>query len=234
MDTEKAHCPDSPYMVNMVGEYSRELDILLSRSAPRKYRSGSVVFMQGEPGGRFYFIKKGRVMVTIVGRDGSEKIVAIQESNTFVGDTSLDRYPYPATAVAIQDSEIYAVEQAHFRLCVKSNPEVAFMILESVIRKARSTALQVGDLSLRTARGRVAHVLVKLSEEIGRKTEEGIVIQERMTHGTLAGLTGLARPTLTSLLNELERSNLISKTKNSYITIVDKERLVHAVDNIVD
>jgi CRP/FNR family transcriptional regulator len=150
-----------------------------------------------------------------------------------VGDTALDQYPYVATAVAIQESELYVIERTRFELCVKKYPEVAFMILDSVIRKARNAALQVGDLSLRNARGRVAHVLIKLSDEIGTETEQGIVIQKKITHETLAGLTGLARPTLTSVLNDLERAKVITK-KNHHVIITDKKKLLRAVDNILD
>lgn len=230
---EEGYCPDSSYMIDTVRKYQRELALLLSGSPIRRYQAGEVVFTQGETGHRFYFIKKGRVMITICGGDGAEKIMSIHDSNTFVGDTSLDQYPYAATAVTLQESELYVIERTHFEFCVKSYPEVAFMILESVIRKARNALLQVGDLSLRNARGRVAHTLIKLSDEIGTETDDGIVIQKKITHETLAGLTGLARPTLTSVLNDLERSNVITK-RNHHIIIIDKKRLSNMVDNILD
>jgi CRP/FNR family cyclic AMP-dependent transcriptional regulator len=222
---------DAPYMVGSVEKYSHELSLLLHGLKIRRYRSNEVIFRQGEVSDRFYFIKEGAVQVTMSGPDGAEKIVAIQESNTFSNDTCLDGYPSLATVVALEDSEVYVITKAHFESCVRSCPTVALMILESVIRKARVNAFQVGYLSLLNAKGRVAHVLLTLAHEIGTATEEGIVIGRRITHETLAGLTGLARPTLTSVLNDLERSKMI-KTKNRTMIIVDRQGLAGAVESM--
>ncbi len=229
----KARCSDSPYVLDTVSKYPRELEILLSGSTVKKYKSGEVIFAQGDVEDKFYFIRQGRVMAIISGGDGTEKIVAIHDINTFVGDTALDHHPYLSTSVAILDSELCVIEGEHFRSCVKKHPEVAFMVLESVIRKARNAAVQVGDLFLRSARGRVAHILLKLSDEIGTQTTQGIVLQRRITHETLAGLTGLARPTLTGVLNDLERANAITKKDRRVIIITDKKKLWQAVDDIV-
>lgn len=216
-------------MVGSPEKYSHELSRLLDGSKIRKYRANEVIFRKGEVSDRFYFIKKGAVQATMMGPDGAEKIAAIQERNTFANDTGLDGYPSLATVVALEDSEIYVITKAHFESCVRTCPTVALMILESVIRKARINAFQVGYLSLLNARGRVGHVLLALAHEIGTETEEGIVIGRRITHETLAGLTGLARPTLTSALNELERSKMI-KTRNHMVIIIDRQRLEEVVD----
>ena len=222
---------DSPYLVGDVEKYKHELSLLLEGSKIRKYRASEAIFRKGEVGDRFYFIKRGKVQVTMSGPDGAEKIVAIQEANTFSNDTCLDGYPSVATGVALEDSEIYEIEKAHFESCVKRCPTVALMVLESVIRKARTVAFQVGYLSLFKARGRVAHLLLVLAHEIGTETQEGIVLQRSLTHETLAGLTGLARPTLTSVLNDLERSKMI-KTRNHRVTIIDRQGLAGAAENI--
>jgi len=222
---------DAPYLVGSLEKYSHELSLLLDGSKIRKYRANEVIFRQGEVSDRFYFIKEGTVQVTISGPDGSEKIAAIQERNTFANDTGLDGYPSLATVVALEDSEIYVITKAHFESCVKACPTAAFMILESVIRKARVNAFQVGYLSLLNAKERVARVLLTLAHEIGTESEEGIVIGRRITHETLAGLTGLARPTLTSAINDLEKAKTI-KTKNRTMIIIDRQGLAEAAGNV--
>jgi CRP/FNR family transcriptional regulator, cyclic AMP receptor protein len=230
-EKDAGYLRDAPYMVGSVEKYSHELSLLLHGSKIRTYRANEVIFRQGEVSDRFYFIKEGTVQVTISGPDGAEKIAAIQERGTFSNDTSLDGYPSLATVVALEDSEIYVITKAHFESCVKTCPTVALMILESVIRKARINAFQVGYLSLLNAKGRVAQVLLTLAHEIGTESEEGIVIGRRITHETLAGLTGLARPTLTSALNDLERSKMI-KTRNRTMIIIDMQGLAEAMEKI--
>jgi CRP/FNR family cyclic AMP-dependent transcriptional regulator len=222
---------DSPYVVGRPGKYEKELSLLLSGLKVRTYHANEVVYTKGEVDRRFYFINSGKVQVTMSGPDGSEKIVAIHESNTFLGELGLDDYPNVATAVTLEESEIYLIKKSHFESCARRHPEVALMILESVIRKARNAAFQIGYLSLLNAKGRVAHMLLTLAHEIGTETEDGVVIGKRITHETLAGLTGLARPTLTSVLNDLERSRMI-KTRNRTVTIIDKQGLSDVVEKI--
>jgi CRP-like cAMP-binding protein len=52
-----------------------------------------------------------------------------------------------------------------------------------------------------------------------------------MTHETLAGLTGLARPTLSSVLSKLVGQGAIT-IKNHRLVILDKERLADIADDI--
>lgn len=222
---------DSPYVIGRPGKFEKELVLLLSGLKPRTYRANEVVYTKGEVDGRFYFIKRGKIQVTMSGPDGSEKIVAIHENDTFLGELALDGYPNVATAVTLEESELYVITKRHFELCARRHPEVALMILESVIRKARNAAFQIGYLSLLNAKGRVAHMLLTLAHEIGTETEEGVAIGKRITHETLAGLTGLARPTLTSVLKELERANLI-KTRMRTVILVDRQGLADVVESV--
>jgi len=228
---KKGYLLDSPYIVDTVSRYKNELGLLLSGATLRRYPPQSVIFRKGEVNDRFYFIKSGKVQVTMSGPDGAEKIVAIQESNTFSNEIGLDGYPSVATAVALEDSELYVIKKAHFQRCVRNNPSVALMILDSVIRKARNAAFQIGYLSLLNAKGRVAHMLLTLAHEIGTETDEGVAIGKRITHETLAGLTGLARPTLTSVLKELERAGLI-KTRQRTVILIDRPGLAELVESV--
>lgn len=222
---------DSPYVVGRPGKFEKELALLLSGLKPRRYREKELVYTKGEVDGRFYYINKGKIQVTMSGPDGSEKIVAIHENDTFLGELALDGYPNVATAVTLEDSELYVITKSHFEVCARRHPEVALMILESVIRKARNAAFQIGYLSLLNAKGRVAHMLLTLAHEIGTETEEGIVIGKRITHETLAGLSGLARPTLTSVLKDLERAGLI-KTRKRTIILADRQGLADVVESV--
>ena len=222
---------DSPYVIGRPGKYEKELSILLSGLKVRKYKAKEVLYTKGEVDRRFYFIKSGKIQMTMSGPDGSEKIVAIHESDTFLGELGLDDNPNVSTAVTLEESEIYLIKKSHFESCARRHPEVALMILESVIRKARNAAFQIGYLSLLNAKGRVAHMLITLAHEIGTETDEGVAIGKRITHETLAGLTGLARPTLTSVLKELERAKMI-KTRKRTLILVDKQGLADVVENV--
>jgi len=79
---------DSPYVTDNVGKFTDELKILLTISRVRRYQSGQIIYMQGEKSRHFYFVGQGRVKISIFRENGSEKILAIQEDNTFFGESA--------------------------------------------------------------------------------------------------------------------------------------------------
>lgn len=222
---------DSPYVTDNVGKFNDELKTLMTISRPRRYQSGQIIYMQGEKSRHFYFVGRGKVKVSIFRENGSEKILAIQEDNTFFGESAaFDRYPYFATATALEESDIHIFNIDDTEALLRDHPEVSMLIITAIIRKLRLLGLQVEDLSFLDAQKRVAHILLKLMHEVGELTSGGILIKKRITHEDLANITGLSRVTVTNVLNLLDRLKLITKGRLRY-TIVDRDKLESFVES---
>ncbi len=218
---------DSPWVSDNIGDYREELTKLLQSASLRHYKANHPVYIQGERSSHFYFLKKGKVKISVFREDGSEKILAIQEGNTFFGESSaFDDQPYFATATVLEKSEICVIDRKNFLAIVKEIPSIAVMMMSALIRKMRLLAFQVEDLSFLDAQKRVVHILLKLVNEFGMKREDGIFIQQRITHDDIARLTGLSRVTVTNTLNFLERLNVLKKRRCS-LTIVDLDKLTN-------
>ena len=54
-----------------------------------KYRKGQVVFSQGEPADAVFYIRKGKVKLTVVSEQGKEAVVAVLGTNGFFGEACL-------------------------------------------------------------------------------------------------------------------------------------------------
>ncbi len=80
--------PDSSYVIDHIGDFRKELSLLLAVGSRRMYQAGEIVYLQGEMSKAFYFLHKGKVKVSILREDGSEKTLAIQEGNTFFGESA--------------------------------------------------------------------------------------------------------------------------------------------------
>ncbi len=224
--------PNSPYVVDNVGGFREELDVLLSISKTRNYGKGEIVYLQGERSRFFYFVKAGKIKVSIFRADGSEKILAIQEHNTFFGESAaFDRYPYFATATALEPSQLQVIEINDAEGLIRKHPQVSFLIITAIIRKLRLLGLQVEDLSFLDAQKRTANILLKLGVEVGQNTIDGLMIRKKVTHEDIANLTGLSRVTVTNVLNHLQRLHIIKKGRLT-ITITDKGRLESFLDEV--
>jgi CRP/FNR family transcriptional regulator len=58
-----------------------------------------------------------------------------------------------------------------------------------------------------------------LSNEYGEETPEGVTLKVKLTHQSVADMTGLARETVTRVLDRWQREGEISILKNRYICL---------------
>jgi CRP/FNR family transcriptional regulator len=217
--------PNSPYVTWDPKEFEKEIALLLAVSSGRNYQNGEMIYLQGEKSRAFFFVRKGKVKVSILKEDGSEKILAIQEENTFFGeDAAFDGHPYFATAVSVGDSEIDIIPVDRARAVIRENPDVAFLVIARIIRKVRLLGFQVEALAFLDAQKRIAHIIAKLISEVGEPSPDGIVIRKGITHEDLANLTGLSRVRVTTILNNIEKAGIITK-KRLVLTVTDPDKL---------
>jgi CRP/FNR family transcriptional regulator, cyclic AMP receptor protein len=217
--------PNSPYVTWDPKDFEKEISLLLSVSSSRSYGEGEMIYLQGETSRSFFFVKKGKVKISILKEDGSEKILAIQEENTFFGESAaFDRHPYFATAAALEESQINVIPVERAEALIMEHPEVAFVVIRRIIRKLRLLGFQVEDSAFLDAQKRIAHIIIKLSTEVGKPCPEGITIQRGITHEDWASMTGLSRVRVTTILNNFERAKIITKRRLA-LTVIDPEKL---------
>jgi CRP/FNR family transcriptional regulator, cyclic AMP receptor protein len=223
---------DSPYVVWDPKGFEQELGQLLAVSTTKTYREGEIIYLQGEVSKDFFFIHKGKVKVSILKEDGSEKILSIQEDNTFFGEyAAFDRQPHFATAVALEKSTIGRIPIEQAESVMEVHPKVSLLIINRIVRKFRSLGFQVEGLAFLDAQRRIARILVSLAAEVGEQDAEGVTIQKGITHEDLANLTGLSRVRVTTILNNFERADIIRK-KRGILTIIDSVKLQDLLDGV--
>ncbi|WP_246096674.1 IS630 family transposase [Paenibacillus sinopodophylli] len=67
----------------------------------------------------------------------------------------------------------------------------------------------ITDLTILDVRTRIARMLLRLTQQHGVPSDEGVLIDLKLTHQHLADMTGTARETVTKLLLELQNERLI-------------------------
>ena len=80
----------------------------------REYRSNEVVFSQGDPADAVFYIRTGKVKLTVVSTRGKEAIIGVLERGSFFGEGCLAAQPLRmSTASAIQPTSIVRVSKIH-------------------------------------------------------------------------------------------------------------------------
>lgn len=191
----------------------------------RKYKKGMVIFVEGEPGDALYFVRKGVVKLTKTMEDGREQILHyVKEGEIFAEVLLFDNGPFPATAQVAEDAEIGIIHNQSIENFLRQHPHLTLQILKVMSKRLRHAQAQIQNLALNNALGRLINTLLKLAQEYGEKTPEGLKINLALGQQDLANMIGSSRETVTRFLSELKKQQIIKINRQS-ITILDLNRL---------
>jgi len=223
---------DSPW-VNYDGTGTmREKFMLLG--TPRFFSKGALVYQQGEYTKEFYYLAKGKVKISILGEDGTEKIIAFQEEGTLFGASSpFDKGPYLETAQVIAPSKIYVINVSKILQAIQMDPSIALCIIRACARRIRLLTSEIQRLSFLNAKTHIAQVLAQVIISHGRATDRGKKLEIHLTHQELADIVSVERSTVTRVLNEFRKMGIVEKDKWELI-VVDEDKLKQIADGKVN
>lgn len=202
-----------------------ELKKIADLAITKRYRKNMYIFLEGEPGTAFYFVKSGTIKLFQVLEDGREKILHfVREGDIFAEVVLFDGGPYPATAQTIEDTEVGCIINEDMEELLRRNGEMAVKILKVMSRRLRQAQNHIRDLALKGAYGRLASALLNLAEEYGKDKGGNVLIDLGLSQQELANLIGTSRETVARILSEFRRLGAIRIDKQR-ITIVDPEQL---------
>lgn len=109
----------------------------------RVYRQGAVIFREGEPGDRMYFILEGSVRITRsrgpAGEAGANKgkiTLATLGAGEFFGEMSVfTGQPRSGTAEALTEVKLLALNRQEAEIVIKARPELAMRLIETLCRR---------------------------------------------------------------------------------------------------
>jgi len=199
---------------------------LFSNTTPVRLKADEVLFLAGDAGDGCYRVEDGLLKVTMVSRAGTERILAFLGSGAIVGELSLiDGLPRSASVVAVRPAQLSFLSRAAFEEFANKNPEVYRSLLTLIAARLRETDATVAAASFLPLRGRVACTLLELAQEFGHDVGAGrIVIRQKIAQSDLAAMAGIARESVSRILNDWTRCKLVSRL-SGYYCIENKAQL---------
>lgn len=217
---------DSPWVESM---YSR-FDSYLHLAQCRLYRPGEVIYWQGDLPKGIYYLAKGRIRMSVLLEDGTEKTLAIHNAPAHFGESSAcERQPHFTTVTAVADTQTYLFSIEKLLHIAKEEPQVFLDLMRGMARKMRLLTMQVETLTLLRAEQRLAYMLTKLVNNHGTPAQPGRLLNLPLTHQELAGMAGTSRVTVTLIMNQWARQGIVSQGSRRRIRILDEGKLHQCV-----
>ena len=192
----------------------RELGSIAAVAKVRRYAKDDVVFHADESGDVFCLIKEGTVKITMISPEGKEIILSMIGPGEFFGEMSLlDDAPRSATVIATEALELVTIWRNDFLQILQENFSITRKVLAELSRRLRNESLATMDVY-----GRLARFFLDLAAENGKSLDNGYVAVTRPTHQAIANTIGTSRETVSRLIHDLMRQNLLlSEGKTIYL-----------------
>jgi CRP/FNR family transcriptional regulator, cyclic AMP receptor protein len=176
----------------------------------KKQKKGTILFLEGDPGEEFYLIKSGVVKIYRID-DSKEIILSLFRDGDFFGEMSLihESLTRSATVETLEATTLYSMKRSVFIQFMEKSPKLIIKLLEATMERLRNANEQIYDLTFLDVRSRILKVMMRLSVEYGKDTEEGILIDMKLTHQQLANLVGTVRESVTKVLLQLQMEQII-------------------------
>ena len=191
---------------------------LSERAVPRKYRKGSVIFVQGEPGERCFVIADGTVTISAYHHDGREAVLAVLGPGDVLGELALfEQSPRSADATALEDSELLSIDATSLNQVIHAHPDIAIALLTVLGVRLRQSNEAFQDIAFFDVPGRVARRLADLADAHGVDVGEGTLIDISLSQESLAQMVGATRESVNKALALLKRRGLVARTGRRYV-----------------
>jgi uncharacterized membrane protein len=113
---------------------------LAERMEAREFSKGETLFTHGDVGDSLMVIHRGRVQVYVENTEGVKIILGEIESGEIVGEVSLfDPGPRSATAVAVEDTELFILDHDDLWQVLQRKPHMAVDMLAVMGKRLRAT-----------------------------------------------------------------------------------------------
>jgi CRP/FNR family transcriptional regulator, cyclic AMP receptor protein len=187
-----------------------ELKLLAARTVRKFFSAGEILFYEGEPCKGLHIISLGRVRIFKTSASGREQVLAVNGSGESIAELPVfDGGPYPASAIALEETEIAFISRKDFQNYCLEHPEVSLKVLAFVGTRLRNLVGIIEELSFTTIRQRLVSLLVRLAQSEGKKTALGIEFLLPGSHQELANQLGTVRELISRNLMRLQAEGLL-------------------------
>jgi CRP/FNR family cyclic AMP-dependent transcriptional regulator len=187
-----------------------ELDMISVVSRAVRKQRGQFVFMPGDRAGHVYILNKGRIKLSVLAASGKEIAIDIIQPGEMFGEFALvDELSRSNMTQALDDVAMSAIDKRDFVRLLESMPKLALNYIRMVGDRRRRMEKKLSDITSKDVSSRVCELLHELSagnQPAQSFGQESIV---PLMHHDIASLIGASRQTTTSVLNDLERREII-------------------------
>ena len=166
------------------------------------------VFRQGQPADSLFYIRRGKVKLTVISPQGKEAIIAILGAGEFFGEGCLaGQKVRMATAVAITDCTLDKIDKLLMQRMLHEHHEISELFVKHLLSRNIRYEADLVDQLFNSSEKRLARILLMLSH-FGKESRAETVVP-RVNQDTLAQMVGTTRSRVSHFMNRFREHGFI-------------------------
>ena len=166
-----------------------------------KHGPKDIIFSQGDPANSVFYLKKGKVKVSVISPQGKEAVVGILSEDEFLGEGCLIGQPKRlATATAMTECITMQVERTEIQRVLRDEPAFSQMFVSHILSNSARVEEALIDQLFNSTEKRLARVLLLLANFGKEGRPEPIT--GKISQETLAEMIGTTRSRVSHFMNK--------------------------------
>jgi CRP-like cAMP-binding protein len=183
-----------------------------------EYGAERRVFDQGQPADSIFYVRKGKVKLTVISQQGKEAIVAILDAGEFFGEGCLAGQSLRmATAITISDCTLDKIEKSLMVRMLHEQQDVSELFVKHLLSRNIRYEADLVDQLFNSSEKRLARILLLLSH-FGKESRAESVVPT-INQDTLAQMVGTTRSRVSHFMNKFRKLGFIDYSEGAGLTV---------------
>ena len=176
------------------------------------------IFRQGQPADSLFYLRRGKVKLTVISPQGKEAIVAVLGAGEFFGEGCLTGQPLRmATAVAMTDCNLDKIEKSLMVRMLHEQQDVSELFITHLLSRNIRYEADLVDQLFNSSEKRLARILLLLSH-FGKESRSEPVLP-RVSQNDLAEMVGTTRSRVSHFMNKFRDHGFIDYADSGGLTV---------------
>jgi CRP-like cAMP-binding protein len=190
-----------------------------------EYKKGQIIYNQDQPSNSIHLVIDGKVKVCRLADDGRQVVVDIYQPDEFFGESAfLGLAQRTEIAVALENTKVMTWTTNEIEEITMKRPKLAIALLQLLVQRSMDFGYRIESFSVDNIARRLARTLIRFSERLGSRNEDGSVQMIPFTHELLSQYVGTSREIVTHYMNQFRRQGYLRYSRKGIMLYRDALR----------
>jgi CRP/FNR family transcriptional regulator, cyclic AMP receptor protein len=183
-----------------------------------EYGASRNIFRQGQPADSIFYLRQGKVKLSVISQHDKEAIVATLSAGEFLGEGCLAGQPLRmATATTVTDCNLFRIEKWLMSRMLHQKHEISELFVAHLLSRNIRYEADLVDQLFNSSGKRLARILLLLSN-FGKESRAELVIPP-VSQDSLAQMIGTTRSRVSHFMNKFRRLGFIDYSNGNGLTV---------------